>query len=274
MKTSTALSFFALLILSEARPNFKAPKENGELTRQRIANWKPTDSVNPEELGELFEGDIAGIAGEARNGIIDEKYRWPNGVVPYVITPGDFTDDEIEVIMTSMQSYYDYTNGCIEWVPRTNENDYVRFKSSGGGCSSYVGRIGGAQTINYQAGGSCISRYGTVQHEQMHALGFYHEQSRWERDDWVKINWENIEPGYYGNFFKYSEEEVTGFGVDYDYDSAMHYSRTGFSINGEDTITPLDPTAEIGQRVELSAGDQEKVRRMYTDICAKKGIKF
>ena len=37
----------------------------------------------------------------------------------------------------------------------------------------------------------------------------------------------------------YTEEEVTGFGVDYDYDSAMHYSRTGFSINGEDTITPL-----------------------------------
>ena len=105
--------------------------------------------MNPEELGELFEGDIAGIAGEARNGLIDEKYRWPNGVVPYEITPGDFSkpncriflkgclnstiaaDDEIEVIMTSMQSYYDYTNGCIEWVPRTNENDYVRFKSSG-----------------------------------------------------------------------------------------------------------------------------------------------
>ena len=59
------------------------------------------------------------------------------------------------------------------------------------------------------------------------------------RDDYVTINWENIQPGYYSNFFKYTEEEVTGFGVDYDYDSAMHYSRTGFSINGEDTITPL-----------------------------------
>ena len=99
----------------------------------------------------------------------------------------------------------------------------------------------------------------------------------------MKIQWQNIQPGYYSNFFKYTEEEVTGFGVEYDYDSAMHYSRTGFSINGEDTITPLvrkeadlalsqpfqsslcsqDPNAEIGQRVELSVGDQEKVRRMY-----------
>ena len=52
-----------------------------------MANWKPTDSVNPEELGELPEGDIAG----GYNGIIDESYRWPNGVVPFVITPGDFS---------------------------------------------------------------------------------------------------------------------------------------------------------------------------------------
>ena len=55
----------------------------------------------------------------------------------------------------------------------------------------------------------------------------------------MTINWQNIEPGYYSNFFKYSEDEVTGFGVEYDYDSAMHYSSTGFSINGEETITPL-----------------------------------
>jgi hypothetical protein len=29
----------------------------------------------------------------------------------------------------------------------------------------------------------------------MHALGFYHQQSATERDDYVTINWENIEAG-------------------------------------------------------------------------------
>ena len=59
---------------------------------------------------------------------------------------------------------------------------------------SFSGRIGGAQEINYESPG-CLTRYGTIQHEMYHALGFHHEQSRTDRDDFVTINWENIEEG-------------------------------------------------------------------------------
>ena len=49
----------------------------------------------------------------------------------------------------------------------------------------------------------------------------------------------------------------------YDYGSIMHYPRDAFSRNGRDTITPTDPSAVIGQRRGLSAGDIAAVRDMY-----------
>lgn len=80
------------------------------------------------------------------------------------------------------------------FVPRTNEKDYIVIKSDNSGCWSPVGRIGGPQELNLQSPG-CLSLKGTVMHEMMHALGFLHEQNRWERDDFVTVNYGNIQPG-------------------------------------------------------------------------------
>ena len=59
-------------------------------------------------------------------------------------------------------------------------------------CYSSVGRIGGAQTVSLDNG--CIYT-DIVQHELMHAAGFWHEQSRYDRDDYVTIHWSNIQSG-------------------------------------------------------------------------------
>lgn len=62
------------------------------------------------------------------------------------------------------------------------------------GCWSSVGRIGGRQELNLQSPG-CLTKKGTVEHEMMHALGFLHEQNRWERDKHVTVNYDNVQDG-------------------------------------------------------------------------------
>ncbi|GIX94781.1 hypothetical protein CEXT_566011 [Caerostris extrusa] len=70
---------------------------------------------------------------------------------------------------------------------------------------------------------------GVIMHELMHVLGFIHEQNRPDRDQFVMINWDNIQEGKKTNFRKISKMRVTTLNVGYDYDSLMHYSSYEFA---------------------------------------------
>ncbi|XP_037781914.1 zinc metalloproteinase nas-4-like [Penaeus monodon] len=224
--------------------------------------WTTESLINPEELGEFYEGDIMlPLPPRARNGILDENYRWDNGVVHYDFAAA-FTEQQKATVRQSMDEYESLTGGCITFVERSHEHDYIHFtQDDNQGCYSYVGKQGGRQTINYPQW--CLDRHGSTMHEMYHALGFYHEQSRFDRDDYVTIMWNNIEAGAEHNFDKYSSNVIGGFGEQYDYGSVMHYSAYAFSSNGQKTIVTLDPDATIGQRVGLSEIDLRKLMNMY-----------
>merc|ERR1712165_372214 len=135
----------------------------------------------------------------------------------------------------------------------------------GSGCSSFVGPFGGKQDISLA--GYCASSKGVIQHEFMHALGLYHEQSRPDRDSYVKINYENVQGGTSNNNFA-KKTSTSSLGGEYDYGSVMHYPKNAFSTNGKDTITPIRPTngANIGQRSGADEQDIIDIRLLYQCI--------
>ena len=61
-------------------------------------------------------------------------------------------------------------------------------------CFSYVGNIkrDGGQELSI---GNRCNRKGIIVHELLHALGFWHEQSRPDRDSYVRVFFENIKSG-------------------------------------------------------------------------------
>lgn len=60
-------------------------------------------------------------------------------------------------------------------------------------CSSTVGRSGGKQQLSLSVDG-CVS-HGIIEHELIHSLGFHHEHTRSDRDQYTQINWQNIPQG-------------------------------------------------------------------------------
>ncbi|XP_047116673.1 zinc metalloproteinase nas-14-like [Schistocerca piceifrons] len=227
----------------------------------KVSSWSPNDEVNVWEMSGLFEGDIMMAEdNNIKNIILDEDKYWPSGVLPYYIVEEDFSEEEVEIIHKAIKDYKKKT--CVSIRPyRKGDEDFVMVQGNNTGCWSYVGRKNGGQVLNLQTPG-CV-HHGIVIHEFLHALGFYHQQSAHNRDDYVKILWENIKEGKEGNFRKYNETLVTDYGIGYDYGSIMHYSKKAFSKNGEPTIVPLEEDAVIGQRDGLSEKDIKKIKKTY-----------
>lgn len=188
--------------------------------------------LTPEQYRALFEPITQ------RNGLVNVARRWPDNIVPYEFS-NQQDDAQKAYIVLALQRIMDVT--CIRFVPRTTEVDYVEITGNDSGCHSNVGYLGrGRQTLNLQLfvpEMGCF-RQRTIIHEFLHTLGFYHMQSNYDRDEYVKIVWDNIIPSTIGNFNLYNKETITNFGETYDIRSIMHYAAYAFTHNGYATIVP------------------------------------
>jgi hypothetical protein len=189
------------------------------------------------------------------------SWRWPGGLIPYVIDPA----------LPNHQRIYDAINHwnsltVIKLVPHSGQPYALTFRPGDPSTGACFGNLGYSTNASIWLIDGC----GTPQviHEIGHVVGLFHEQNRRDRDQHINIYWGNIDSRYHSAFTQYSSGSDVG---PYDTTSIMHYSSYAFSINGQPTITRKDGSL-IGYANSLSPGDINGVSLSYEGNTPAVGI--
>jgi hypothetical protein len=248
---------------------FPGSSEPVELTYQIIdgnAIWQ----------GDIILGKASDLQGLSAQSIVIDGFgkRWPNATIPFVIN-ANVTASGNTHIQEAIAHWQAKTP--IRLRPKTSsDSNYVEFVrgSSATACSSAVGMQGGRQEISLNSRGDCAS--GVLIHEIGHTVGLLHEQARENRNLYVTIVTQNIEPGFEHNYDR-QFADATDIGS-YDFLSIMHFNCFEFGkvIDGVTQqvifprVTPpvgvsctATESKRIGQRRTLSAGDIASVNAHY-----------
>ncbi|MGE8556814.1 MAG: M12 family metallopeptidase [Chryseobacterium jejuense] len=228
--------------------------KKGQLGGQEIT-YEKKDGLN------FFQGDIVLSDQQLAEGGAANKggaslYKWPSGKIYYTIA-GNMGSININKINSAVSEYNNKTN--TQWIPRTNQSNYVEFifgSSNGSDGWAHIGYQGGKQTIS-------LDQYisvGSVIHEMGHTVGLYHEHARQDRDQYVSIQWNNIQDGQAYNFNKYtSGTDIGPFNIN----SVMMYWPNSYSKNGQPTIKRANNTNFTYNRTGFTTGDINTINTMY-----------
>ncbi len=269
----TALSL-GLFVTSCTTEDFeKAPDTNGV---ELVEKYFLGDPIEVEVLGDgdYGHGDMIFAADQltdtpvtvdknlepgqdiAKLGLASGIRKWPNNTVIYVLD-GSLSNNQIQVTRNSMEEWRSKTN--IRFKERTNENYYVTIRNNGDNCNCASANLGVNGTRGRINMGVRTSEVVMI-HEIGHTLGYIHEQTRSDRDNHVRILFENIQSGAESQFRKNNNSVNIG---EFDIKSTMMYGAYTFSKNGRPTITRLDGSTHPRRRAELSAGDIAGTNQVY-----------
>ncbi|XP_008429469.1 meprin A subunit beta-like isoform X1 [Poecilia reticulata] len=207
---------------------------------------------------DLLVDDTLQKPNTGRSTILGGNALWKSPV-PYVLDKSLDLNTK-GVILRAFDQFR--VKSCIDFKPRDTEEYYLSFKNLAG-CWSYVGRVDpNGQNVSISADCGYI---GEVEHMILHALGFHHEELRYDRDDYVQIDFDNVLAGKENDFSKVGKNLSSTHDVPYDYLSVMHSGKNALTNGNGSTIITKDPKFQdvIGQRMEMSSHDAEELNLLY-----------
>lgn len=172
---------------------------------------------------------------------------WPQSVIPYTFNTA-YTNAEKNMVLATLSQMS--TNTGLQFVPRTNQSNYVSFIYTSPGDfaagRSFVGMQGGKQNLELNKATGFNTR--TITHEMGHAIGYEHEHQRPDRDTFISVNFPNL------NDCSSSFNIIAGLSTSkpYDISSVMHYSSLTSGSCVYDDSEPMF-TDKSGNNVYASA---------------------
>jgi Astacin (Peptidase family M12A) len=106
--------------------------------------------------------------------------------------------------------------------------------------------------------------FSTIIHEFLHSFGVHHMHQAQERDNYIRINWDNIQQDQRLWFETLNPAQYSQFGVPYDLKSVMHYGEFAFAIDSSiPTMISLTGDPITPNRDSWSWLDVERINRAF-----------